>query len=97
MCLTLKVVCHKPYEDFKLLLILIYQLKDLLIDFVISLSVLINLNSESYNLISVIIHRLINIIYYKVINITIDVSSLAKVIINIVIYHFRDSELIVKD
>ena len=62
-------------------------------------SLLISINSEgdSYDLILVIVDRLIKMVNYKPVKIIIDIPSLAKVIINIVIYHYKVLELIVMD
>lgn len=42
MCLALKAVNHKPYDDLQSLPVLIYCSNDLSIDFVTSLSILTN-------------------------------------------------------
>ena len=39
ICLSLKVIKHKPYSNLQTLLVLNYQLKDLLIDFVTRLPI----------------------------------------------------------
>ena len=45
----------------------------------------------------VIVARLIKIVYYEPIKVMIDVSGLAKVIIDVIIHHHRVPELIVTD
>ena len=42
VCLASKVVRHKPYDDLQFLIVPTHQLKDLLMDFVTSLPILIN-------------------------------------------------------
>ena len=65
-----------------------YCWKDLSIDFVISLLILTDWKKNNYNLIFVIIDRLIKIGYYKLVKVTINTPSLVKLIINIMMrYH----------
>ena len=64
-----------------------YQWKDLLIDFVTGLPISINWKGDSYDSILVIIDWLTRIINYKLVKITIDAPSLAKVIIDVVVWH----------
>ena len=57
-------------------------------DFIISLPILANWKDNNYNLILVIVDRLTKMVHYKPIKVTIKISGLAKVIINIVVrYH----------
>lgn len=97
MYLALKTVYYKLYSNLQLLPILIHKWKNLSMNFITSLPILTNWKSESYNPILVIINYLINIIYYKLIKITIDTLELAKVIINIVMYHHNISKSIIMD
>lgn len=53
----------------------------------IELPVLTNWKSETYNLIFIIINKLINIVHYKLIKVTINTSDLAKVIIDVIVLH----------
>ena len=92
-----KVVCHKFYADLHLLPVLMDWWKDLFIDFVIGLPISANQKSDSYNSILVIVDQLSKIVYYKPINITIDGPGLAKVIINVIMYHHGVSESIIMD
>ena len=56
-------------------------------DFVIGLSISANWKINSYNSILVIVNWLKKMIYYKPVKVTIDISSLVKVIINVIMYH----------
>ena len=88
VCLASKIVCHKLYDDLQLLFVLTQQWKNLSIDFVTGLLVLINWKKDSYNSILIIVDWLIKMIHYKPVKITLNALRLAKVIINIVIrYH----------
>ena len=66
-------------------------------DFVISFLILANWKSNSYNLILIIVDWLIKIVYYKLVKVIINVLGLAKVIINVIIYHYRVLKSIVID
>ena len=66
----------------------IYYKKNLLIDLVTGLLILTNWKGNSYDLILVIDNWLIKIVYYKPVKVIINISSLAKVIINVIVrYH----------
>ena len=54
-------------------------------DFVIGLLVFINWKSKTYNLILVIVNQLTKIVYYKLVKVTINALSLAKVMIDMVL------------
>ena len=73
--------------------VLIHCWKDLLIDFVASLSLSDDRKSNSYDSILVIVDRLTKMIYYKLVKVIINTPRLAKVIINVVMryYGFPDS------
>lgn len=88
MYLASKTVYYKRYSDFLSLTISIYQWKDLFIDFVTSLLISADSKGDNYDLILVIIKKLIKIVYYKLVKITINILSLVKVIINIVVRHY---------
>lgn len=65
-----------------------YFWKNMSIDFVIRLPVLMDWKSEKFNLILVIVNQLTKMIYYKLVKVTIDTSKLEKVIINVIMqYH----------
>lgn len=95
ICLAFKAARYKLFGDLQLLPIPIYRWKNLLKDFIIGLSNLINWKINSYDSILVIINWLIIMIYYKPIKITIDVPELAKIIIDVIIRHHGFLYLIV--
>ncbi len=64
-------------------------------DFITSLLISANWKDDSYDLILVIIDRLTKIIYYKSIKVIIDMSSLAKVIINMIVRYHSISKSII--
>ena len=97
VCLTLKAVRHKPYDDLQSLPVLTHQWKDLSIDFVTGLSISTNWKRDSYNSILVIVDRLTKMVYYKPVKITINAPGLAEVIIDIVIRHHGLPNSIVTD
>ena len=66
-------------------------------NFVTGLLISTNWKSDSYNWILVILYQLMKMIYYKLVKVTIDVPSLAKVIIDVVIYYYKIPESIVMD
>ena len=59
ICMTSKVVRHKPYGDLQLLPVPIHCWKNLSINFVTGLLVSINWKGKTYNSILVIVNRLI--------------------------------------
>ena len=97
VCLASKAVHHKLYGNLQSLPVLTYHWKDLLMNFVTSLPILIYWKRDSYNSILVIVDWLIKMIYYKLIKVTIDASSLAEVIINVIMRHHNLSDSIVTD
>ncbi len=64
---------------------------------VTGLLILANWKSDSYDLILVIVNWLTKMVNYKSVKITINAPSLAKVIINIVVWHHRVPESIMTD
>ena len=66
-------------------------------DFVTKLLIPANWKSDSYNSILVIVDRLTKMVYYEPVKVTINIPSLAKVIINVVVYYHGVSESIVMD
>ena len=92
-----KAVCHKPYRDFQSLPISTHWWKNLSMDFVIGLLVLVNWKSESYDLILVIVDQLTKMVYYVPVNVTINAPGLAEVIINVVLHYHGIPESIVTD
>ncbi len=97
VCLTSKEVYHKPYGDLQLLPVLIHWWKNLSINFVTSLLILTNWKGDSYNLILVIIDWLMKMVYYEPVKVIINILSLAKVIINVVVCHHEVPMSIVID
>ena len=97
VCLALKAVRHKPYSDLQALFVPIYRWKNLLMDFVTGLPISTNWKGESYDSILVIVDRLTKMVHYELIKITIDVPGLAKVILNIVVWHHGLPDSIVSD
>ena len=74
-----------------------YWWKDLLMDFVTGLSISTNWKRDSYDFILVIVDRLTKMVYYEPIKITINVPSLAEIIIYVVICHHGLPNSIVTD
>ncbi len=97
ICLASKAIRHKPYNNLQSLLVHTHWWKDLLIDFVTGLPVSTNWKDDTYNLILVIIDQLMKIIYYELVKITIDISGLAKIIVDVVIWYHGLPNSIVSD
>ena len=97
VCLASKAVRHKPYGDLQALPIPTHRWKDLFMDFVTGLPVLTDWKGESYDLILVIVDKLIKMVHYKPVKITIDASGLAKVIIDVVVRHYGLPNSIITD
>ncbi len=97
VCLTSKVVCHKPYRDLQSLPVPTHWWKDLSIDFVTGLLISADWKSDSYDSILVIVDWLTKIVYYEPVKVTINAPGLAEVIINVVVHHHRVPELIITD
>ncbi len=87
VCLASKLVRHKPYGDLQLLPVPTHQWKNLSIDFVTGLPISVDWKGDSYDLILVIVNRLTNMVHYEPIKVTIDIPSIAKVIIDVVVRH----------
>lgn len=66
-------------------------------DFVTKLPISTNWKSNSYNLILVIVDRLIIIVHYKLAKIIINDSDLAKVIIDVIVQDYDLPNLVVSD
>ena len=66
-------------------------------DFVTSLPVSANWKGNNYNLILVIVDQLTKIVHYVPVKFTIDVSSLAEVIIDVIMHYHGVLESIVMD
>ena len=85
MCLAIKAVRHKLYNDFQVLPVPRHQWKNLSIDFVTGLPISTDWKKDNYNSILVIINQLTKIVYYKSVKITINALDLAKIIINMIV------------
>ena len=66
-------------------------------DFITGLLILVDWNGDNYESILVIVDQLIKMVHYKLVKVTIDAPGLAKVIINIVMHHYRVPKSIVTD
>ena len=87
ICLASKAVRHKPYDDLQFLFIPTHWWKDLFMDLMTRLPSSSDWKGNSYNSILVIVNRLTKMVYYKPIKVTIDISRLAEVIIDVVVRH----------
>lgn len=95
ICLLFEKVKYKPYGDFQLLPILTHRKKDFSPDFVIRLLVSIDLKAETYDCIQIIINRFPKIVYCELVKITINAPKLAKVVLDILVWHSRLPNLII--
>lgn len=80
--LALKIVCYKPYGDFQLLSMPTHHWKELSMNFVTGLSLLVNWKGNSYDTIFIIINYLTKMVYYKLVKIMINASDLVNIIMN---------------
>lgn len=76
---------------------LIYECKNLSIDFVIDLSLSVYKKDKNYNFILVIIEYLTKIVYYKPVKVTINALDLIEAIINVVVHYHRIFKSIIMD
>lgn len=97
VCLALKIVYHKLYENLQSLPVPTYCWKNLSIDFMTGQLLLIDKKNDSYNVILVIANCLTKIVHYKPVKIIIDITGLVEVIINMVIKHYGLRELIISN
>ena len=97
ICLTSKVVRHKPYGDLQSLPILTHRWKNLFMDFVIRLLLSSDWKNNSYNSILVIVKQLTKMVQYKSIEVTINTLGLAEVIIDMVVWHHGLSDSIISN
>lgn len=93
-CLVFKAVYHKLYNDLQSLAVPTHQWTDLFVDLVTDLPILIDWKRDSYDSILIIVDQLRKMVHYKLVKITIYVSRLIEVIINMVIYHYSHSDSI---
>ena len=87
ICLALKVVRHKPYGDLQSLPIPTQRWKDFSIDVVTGLPLSTYEKDDNYGTILVIVDRLTKMVHYKPFKFTIDALGLAKVILDVVVWH----------
>ncbi len=66
-------------------------------DFVTGLPISVNWKGDSYNSILVIVNWLTKIVHYKLVKVMIDAPSLAEVIIDMIVRHYRVPKSIVMD
>ncbi len=95
VCLALKAICHKLYEDLQLLPIPTHWWKDLSVDFITGLPISADWKDDSYNSILVIVDRLTKMVHYELFKVTINALGQAIVIINVVMCHHGVSGSIV--
>ncbi len=95
--LASKAVRHKPHKDLQSLPVPTHRWKNLSIDFVTGLPVSTNWKGETYDTILVIVDRLMKMVHYELVKVTIDAPGLAKVIINVVVWHHGLPDLIVSN
>ena len=97
ICLTSKTVRHKPYGGLQSLLLPTHQWKDLSIDFVTGLPLSADWKGDNYDSILVIVNQLSKMVHYEPVKVTIDVSGLAEVILDVVVRHHGLPDSIVTD
>ena len=97
ICFSSKTVRHKSYKNLQSLRILTYCWKDLSMDIVTELLISTNWKRESYDSILVIVDWLTKIVYYEPVKITIDTPRLAKILLDIVVWHHDLPNSIVLD
>lgn len=94
---ALKAVYHKPYRELSSLPIPTHWEKDFSIDFITSLPISTNWKKKTDDSILIIINRLIKMIHYKPVMITINTSSLAELMIEVVMRHHGFLNSILRD
>lgn len=87
VCLAFKVVYHKSYRDFSLLLVSTYYRKDILIDLVMGCLHLLDRKYHTYDFILVMLSYVTDMVYYELVKTTINTAGLAKTIINVIVRH----------
>ena len=88
ICLVSKAVQHKPYGDLQSLPVPTHRWKNLSMDFVTGLPILMDWKGDSYDSIFVIVNRLTKMVHYEPVKVTIDALGLAEVIIDVVVKHY---------
>ena len=97
VCLTSKAVRHKPYGDLQSLPVPTHRWKDLSMDFVTGLPLSADWKGDSYDSILVIVDRLTKMVHYEPVKVTINTSGLAKVIMDVVVWHHGLPDSIIND
>ncbi len=97
VCLALKAVRHKSYDDLQSLPVPTHQWKDLSIDFVTGLPVSTNWKDNTYDSILVIVDWLMKMVNYEPVKVTIDILGLIEVILDVVVRHHGLFDIIVSD
>ena len=97
VCLASKAIWHKPYGNLQTLPVPTHRWKDLSIDFMTALPISTEWKSGSYDSILVIVDGLTKMLHYEPVKITIDATSLAKVIIDVLVRHHSLSDSIIID
>lgn len=93
--LAIKTIQYKLYRNFQSLLIATHHYQNLVMDFIVSLPLLVDRKNNNYDTILVIINWLIKMVYYKVVKTTINVLELAEMISNIVVTYYSLLKLII--
>lgn len=97
ICLALKAVMYKPYNNLQSLPILTHYWKNLSINFIIGILISPDWKGDSYDMIFVIINRLTKIVYHESIKTTIDKTSLVEIIIDVIVRYCGLFKLIISD
>ena len=97
ICLALKLVWHKLFDDLQSLPVPRHYWKNLLMDFITSLLISTDWKRNNYDSIFVIVNWLIKMVYYKSVKVIIDAPGFAKVIINIGVKHHGLPKSIITD
>lgn len=97
ICLTLKAVDYKSYGDLLSLLMPIHYSNDLSIDFVIGFLLLVDKKSNRNHAMLVVIDFLIKLVHYEPIKTTKNVTSLAKVLLDMIISYHSLLELVISN
>ena len=95
--LVSKTICHKPYGDLQSMPLPTHQCKILSINFMTGLFLSFDWKSDNYDLILVIVDRLIKMMHYKLVKVTINAPRLAEVIIDTVVRHYSLPDSIISD
>ena len=97
VCIALKAVRHKAYDDLQSLPVPTHRWKDLSIDFVTGLPISIDWKGDSYDSILVIVNRLTKMVHYKPVKVTIDAPGFIEVIIDVVVRYHGLADSIITD